>query len=313
MEKSKKVLVTGGRGFIGRQTFPFLLEHGFEVHATATGTSIPDDLNGLDIVWHKVDLCDQIGVERLFKKVAPSHLLHFAWYTQPGSYWSSTENFQWLQASLSLLQSAVKHGVKRVVMAGSCAEYDWDYGFCSEKLTPFRPSTLYGASKNSLRSMLDVYSVQEGLSAAWGGVFSPYGPHEHPSRLVPSVIRSILQSEPAKCSHGKQIRDFMHVEDVGAAFVALLESNVQGVVNIASGVPIAIKDVVEKIASILGRRNLLRMGALNASQSEPPMLVADVRRLTDEVFWTPKYDLDSGLKQTIDWWKANMAGEQYEN
>lgn len=311
MRKSKKVFVTGGSGFIGRQSLPFLLAHGYEVHAVTTGASVDGDLNALNIIWHKGDLFDPLQVVHIFEKVEPTHLLHFAWCTQPGSYWSSTENFQWIQASLSLLQSAVKHGVRRVVMAGSCAEYDWDSGFCSEKLTPCRPTTLYGTCKNALRSMLEIYAQQVGLSAAWGRIFFLYGPHEHPSRLASSVVGSILQSKIAPCSHGKQIRDFMHVEDVGAAFAALLDSDVQGSVNIASGIPITIKDVVGKIASILGRGDLPRIGSLHANPSEPPLLVADVRRLTNEVHWSPKYDIDSGLRQTIDWWKAYGKGGRH--
>jgi len=197
----KKVLVTGATGFIGQYCLPLLLERGFEVHAV---TSKDLDEAESDIYWYRADLLDSEQAKRVMAKVKPSHLLHLAWHTVPGEYWTSTENLRWVQASLDLLQNFVSHGGYRVVMAGTCAEYDWKWGFCSEDTTPLTPETLYGVCKHSLQSMLDAFSKQTGLSSAWGRIFFVYGPHEHPGRLVSSVIRSVLKGEPAHCSHCKQ-------------------------------------------------------------------------------------------------------------
>ena len=87
------------------------------------------------------------------------------------------------------------------------------------------------------------------------------------------------------------------------AFVALLESGVSGPVNIASGRPLALRELIYRIAAKFDRDDLIQLGAMSTSPDEPPLLVADVRRLHDEVGWAPKYDLDTGLEQTIDWWK----------
>jgi nucleoside-diphosphate-sugar epimerase len=239
----------------------------------------------------------------LFERVQPSHLLHFAWYAAPGKYWSSPENMRWVQASLGLLQSFHSHGGSRVVMAGTCAEYDWNYGYCSEALTPLAPVTLYGTSKHALQLLLRAYADQSGLSAAWGRIFFLYGPREHPSRLVASVIQSLLRRETADTSHGSQIRDFLHVQDVAGAFVSLLSGAVKGAVNIASGEPVRLKDIILRIADQLNGRELVRLGAFPASPTEPPLLVANTRRLNDEVGFKPVFDLDSGLAQTIEWWK----------
>ena len=85
------------------------------------------------------------------KTICPSHLLHFAWYTTPGNrYWSAQENIQWLQAGLTLVQEFSAGGGQRMVGAGTCAEYDWRYGYCSEDITPLKPQSLYGISKHSL-------------------------------------------------------------------------------------------------------------------------------------------------------------------
>lgn len=299
----KRVLVTGATGFIGRHSLDTLLQRGFEVHAVTSGEPRS---RRLDCHWHSVNLLDASQVKSLLQQAQPTHLLHFAWYAVPGKYWTAEENFQWVQASLELLQQFRNQGGQRVVMAGTCAEYDWSYGYCSEALTPTKPSLVYGVCKQALQAMLTVYAEQTGLSSAWGRIFFLYGSYESPSRLVASVIRSLLANQPALCSHGNQIRDFLHVQDVADAFVALLESEVKGTVNIASGVPITLKALIYKIAVMLKHSDLIQLGAIAAAEKEVPFLVANTERLLHEVRWTPKYSLDEGLVHTIEWWKKQL-------
>lgn len=298
----KRVLLTGAGGFIGRHCLPVLRNAGFEIHALSRA----GHETGHDVQWHAVNLFEDCAAERLLTEVRPTHLLHLAWYAEPGRYWTAPENFQWVRASLALLQAFAAQGGQRVVMAGTCAEYDWRHGWCSEDVTPLTPATVYGACKHSLQAMLAAYSRQYGLSSAWGRIFFLYGPHEHPSRLVSSVIRSLLKGQAAECSSGEQIRDFLHVADVAAAFVALLDSQAQGPVNIASGEAAAIRDVVSRIGERLGRLELLRLEARPTPAEEPPLLLADVRRLNREVGWRPTLGLHAGLDATIDWWRDQL-------
>lgn len=302
---TKKVLLTGAAGFIGRHAIPLMAEKGYEVHAVDS-IAQPPFKQKLNIFWHQCDLLNAVQQKHLIAEIKPTHLLHFAWHTTPGKYWTSLENFRWVQSSLSLLQEFHSHGGSRIVMAGTCAEYDWKHEHYSEQTTPLAPATLYGTCKHSLQSMLNSFCKETGLSSAWGRIFFLYGPHEHPARLVPSVIRSLLRGETARCSHGKQIRDFLHVEDVADAFVTLLESEVTGPVNIASGQPVALKDVICKIADKMNRRDLVQLGAIPAPADEPALLVADVSRLMSEVGWKSKYTLEDGLSATIDWWHKHL-------
>jgi nucleoside-diphosphate-sugar epimerase len=191
-------------------------------------------------------------------------------------------------------------------MVGSCAEYDWRYSFCKEGLTPLNPNTVYGTCKQSLQQIFDSIINTMDISGVWGRIFFLYGPHEHPARLVSSVIRSILLDRPADCSHGNQMRDFLYVKDVADAFVALLESNISGPVNIASGQPLPLKEIIYKIAEKLNRPDLVRLGALETPADDPDLLAGDTNRLFNEVGWQPKYNLDQGLEETIVWWRNNM-------
>jgi nucleoside-diphosphate-sugar epimerase len=297
-----RLLITGATGFIGRHCLPFLKDWEGEVHAVSSSSIGHSDPH---VQWHRADLCDAPQLEQLMEAVKPSHLLHLAWCAAHGQFWSAPENLSWVEASLHLLKQFAKYKGKRIVMAGTCAEYDWKHRYCSEYSTPLIPSTLYGASKHGLQTIAQAYSQQEGLSFAWGRIFHLYGPGEHPSRLIASVIRSLLAEKPALCSHGRQIRDYMHVADVASAFTALLKSDVTGAVNIASGTPIALKDVIYEIADQLERRDLVQLGALAAPVNDPELLLAAVDRLHKEACWHPKIPLREGIDRTIAWWKSH--------
>ena len=300
-----RILVTGATGFIGSNCLPILLARGnYEVHAVSS-RPVTESREG--IYWHQADLLDRLTVSKLIEEVRPSHLLHFAWYVVPNEYWTSGVNLRWVQASLSLLLEFAKCGGRRVVMAGTCAEYDWEPGFCAESYTPTRPVTLYGVCKKSLCDMLLKFCDETKLSAAWGRIFYPYGPYERQTRLVPSVINCLLRKERVRCSHGNQVRDFLHVKDVADAFVTVMESEAYGPVNIASGIPVTINQVVEFLAKSLGGQELVEFGSVTVSENEPSLLLADVRRLSEQIGWSPQYDLEKGLTQTIRWWEERLC------
>lgn len=306
----KRVLVTGASGFVGRYCLPMLLERGFEVHAVSSRPSVATGTNGSTegLCWHVADLFDAAAVNSVLQSVQPSHLLHMAWITEPRRYSHAPENLDWLAASIQLVRAFHAFGGRRVVMTGSCAEYDWTHGWCSEGVTPLQPSTLYGQCKHALQSTLAAYSKQFGFSWGWGRLFFLYGPHGHPARIPGVVIESLLRGEPALCSHGGQIRDFVHIADAAKALALLVDSDVQGPVNVASGEPITIREIVLKIADHVGRRDLVRFGAIQTPPNDPPLVVADVRRLRQELACLPDYSLASGLAATLEWRQGELHG-----
>jgi nucleoside-diphosphate-sugar epimerase len=299
-----RVLVTGGHGFIGSQALPALLERGHEVHATYR--SEPRSMPGL--TWHRADLLDPAQTEALVHETRASHLLHFAWYAKHPDFWSSVENMPWVEATLRLVRHFAAAGGRRATLAGSCAEYDWSRltnGVCSERGTPLVPTTFYGKCKHATRLVAEGLAAASDLSLAWGRVFFVYGPGEQPGRLVASVARSLLAGEPTPTSEGSQARDFLHTADVGSAFAALLDSDVEGPVNIGSGEATPVGRVVELIAQAAGTPDLVRLGALETRPGDPPVLVADVSRLREEVGWVPRRSLERGIRETVEWWRQN--------
>lgn len=294
-----KILITGVSGFIGQHLPSLLTARGFEVVGLGRQPKPePPD-------WRFVagDLLDAAFMAELMARERFTHLLHLAWIATPGVYWTSLENLAWVQASLALYAAFAAHGGQRVVVAGSCAEYDWTYGFLREALTPCLPATLYGRCKDGLRRLLEASCAAMNLSFAWGRIFYTYGPGEHPGRLAPSVVQALLAGRPAPCTHGRQVRDFLYVEDLARAFVALTCSGVEGCVNMASGIPLAVGELVSALATAVGRPDLLCLGALPLAANEPPLLVADIRRLGQEVGFVPEFSLEQAVERTVGYWR----------
>ncbi len=310
----EKVLVTGAGGFLGRHSVPPLIERGLRVHAAvsprASGAA-PAELDGA--VLHRVNLLDPGAGAALLRAVRPAYWLHFAWIAKPGVYWRSDENYRWLDAGRAMLAQFADQGGKRAVIAGSCAEYaTTGAGLCIERQTALADAagaavTPYAECKLALQRELEAVGRRAGRSSAWGRIFLQFGPAEHPDRLVPSVIRRLLANQEALCSHGRQVRSFLHAADVGGAFAALLASEVQGPINVGSDRSITLAGLVDMIAAQIGRSDLVRLGANPPAAAEPAILVPDTRRLRDELRWTPKFELGTGLADTIAWWREELG------
>ena len=300
----RRVLLTGATGFIGYHCIAPLLKRGFEIVATYN-KSTPERIEG--VRWIRTNLLEPGAAESLLQHAKASHLLHLAWYVEPGKLITHPENLDWCGASIDLLRRFHANDGVRCVIGGSCYEYDWRYGYCSEQLTPRQPNTLYGAAKLGLAEILLGYCSSAGLSSGWGRMFFLYGPRENPRRLVPSVIKALLSGEVAMSSHGQQIRDYAHVQDVADGMVALLDSEARGAYNIATGRATAIVSIVEMLGQLTGRPDLLRIGAIPARANDAPMVVADVQAAKRDFGWEAAISLQDGLDHTVRWWKAETA------
>lgn len=296
----RRILITGATGFIGTHAVAAAVERGHEVHGLARHHP-RHPVRGVE--YHSVDLLDEPEKARhLLTAVRPSHLLHLAWYAEPGLYWTSPLNFRWVAASLELAAAFAAAGGSRFVGTGSCAEYESTDRALSEA-APVHPATPYGICKSSLSDLLQRWSSLAGVSMAWARIFFLYGPGEPPGRLVSSICSALLRGERVATSEGNQKRDFLFAADVGSALITLTESNVAGAVNIGSGHAVAVRDIATEIGRQAGRPDLLDFGGL-PSRDEPALVEADITRLRTDVGWQPACDLTTGISRTIDWWRA---------
>lgn len=290
------VVVTGARGFLGRHVVAALAMRGVPVHAF--GRTLPQ--HGADAAtWHRVDLHDRAGTRSALEALRPEGLVHLAWNTIPGAYWDTPENLDWTAATLGLFRDFARCGGRRIVAAGTSAEYDWSAPMpLTEHQSPLAPRGLYGRSKNAVREILEAWAPADGIAWAWGRIFDLFGPGEAPARLVARAARALLGGGTLPMDEGRQRRDFLYVRDAGEAFAALYASAVQGPVNIASGRSVAIRDLLATLERALGLDGAIRFGALPALAGLPEELRASNARLREEVGWSPRYALDAALRET---------------
>ena len=136
-------------------------------------------------------------------------------------------------------------------------------------------------------------------SLAWARPFFCYGPGEPQGRLFGDVIHGLMAGKEVDCTDGLQKRDFLHTEDVGRALAALLQSPVEGPVNIGSGHAVAVKDMITTLARVMGREDLIRFGARARAAGDPPLIEADATRLNREVGFHSKYTMESGIRAVL--------------
>ncbi len=297
-----RILITGATGFIGRQIIPLLTLAGWDVHAI---TRTPQQ-HMAGVTWHEWDLLTQTPWLYL-NHIRPTHLLHLAWEARPGVFWNSPNNLLWLAASTQLAEAFIASGGQHIIAAGSCAEYDWHaapHATPWPETTPCKPATLYGECKLELLHRLQAMAREHTTRLAWGRLFFLFGAHEPQEKLVASIITSLLAGQPAKCTSGTQIRDFVSSEYAAQCFAAMVQQPAQGVFNIGTGQGISVAALATMIGEIALATHLIQLGALPDRPNEPPFIVANTTRVQNEL-QIPPFDVYRSLKQTVEWWRGH--------
>lgn len=304
-----RVLITGAGGFIGSQLVRLMVQEGVDVYTLLRPESNPwrllDLLPNLHVIEGDLLHPEQGWLESL-GMIQPDTCFHFAWYGEPGVFLTSPLNLQYLSASLALAEGLVKVGCHKLVIAGSFSEYDQDLGYLSEN-SALKPNTPYGAAKVALYQALSLWAPSTGVEIFWPRIFSVYGPAEHEKRFVPAVILAALRNEATRLSPGEQLRDYSHVADAAAAVWLATQRGMKGPVNIGSGKPVAIGELAMKIGDLLKRPDLIRLGDLPYRQGDPMFVCANTRLLQSTTGWSPQFDLQTGLSETIEWWRKHTS------
>ena len=238
-----KVAVTGASGFIGQHVLNYLNNLSVDVVAITRlkHANLPKLVNGL---WVEFDL--QNPPENMFSLMGnPDVLIHLAWQGLPN--YKSLHHFESeLPVQYDFLSTLIKEGLQSIVVVGTCFEYGMQSNSLSEKLNT-NPSNPYGFAKDCLRKQLEFLKTQYNFKLTWARLFYLYGDGQSDSSIYPQLKRAIQNSEiKFDMSEGKQLRDYLPVEKVAKYLIdlALLKKDI-GVVNICSGVPISVRDLVE--------------------------------------------------------------------
>ena len=289
-----KVLLTGASGFLGKYVLRALQRQ--DIPAVALGRTRPHGLAPASFI--AADLLTTDDFPALTRAAGATHLLHLAWVTEHGSYWNSALNFRWVDATTRLVQAFCASGGAHVVVAGTCAEYEWSQGRCHENETPLIPATLYGVAKDASRRLVVALCASYGARCAWGRVFFPFGVGEAAQRLVPALVAALLgQSAPFGVS-AQARRDFLYAGDVADGLLALLQSDTSGGINISSGTPTPIAEIVCLLGQLLNKDPQVVL-ALPAQRADDVALLFGENSRLKALGWRQQFTLERGLEQML--------------
>lgn len=288
----KTLLLTGATGLIGKELVTPLLDAGFDIYAITIDRENPS--NGIH--WLSGSLFDEAFVRGILTTLRPTHLLNMAWATT-GNYLQSDINYDFLSAGIHLAQLFAANGGKRAVFAGSCFEFQFREAPLRET-DPLEPDrNPYTFCKNTLRETAGRIFATHGISFAYGRIFYVYGRQEAKTRLTGRIVDQLLHGEPVTITAGPLLRDYIYAKDIAGAFSALLDSPVEGPVNICSGRAVSIRDFSLTLARQLGREDLLLFQ--DACEGQPPLIIGDSTRLTQEVGYTPRFSLEKAVEEIV--------------
>lgn len=292
MAEHIKVLITGASGFIGSHIIEALQFAGIEVVAIGRRHL------AYSVRQVRVDLLAGDNIMEILREERPTHLIHLAWETKHDTYWTSPTNLCWVDASIRLVDAFCVAGGRKVLMAGTCAEYDWSHGYFNEETTPLKPSSLYGIAKDATRRLIEAVCDQYQVPFCWGRIFLPFGRGEAPTRLIPSLIEFFEGKREPFPINTAVYRDFLHATDLAAGFIQLLVSESQGIYNICSGEPTQLHDVVSTIAELLNGDPEPILALSTERIGEPAMLVGNSSKLK-KLGWKSMLKMPQSLEVTL--------------
>jgi nucleoside-diphosphate-sugar epimerase len=210
-----------------------------------------------------------------------------------------------VKGTINLLEAAKEYG--RIILfinTSSTQVYDPKPRRLSES-DEIRPQSLYAVTKRNAEDACTFYASAYQLPCVTLRLFPPYGPGDQERRLIPYVIGSILKNTPPNLTTGKQEWDFIYVDDIVNAYLAILRSkSLAGghiIFNIGTGQPVSIRTIVEKIRTHLDSRVDLPWGSVPHRANEVWYNSADITKAECELGWKPLTGIDEGLEKTIAW------------
>jgi len=277
------------------------VDAGAEVHALSRR---PPSGDRSPLNWWEGDVAEIELVRTLFRKIRPETIYHLASHVMgaPDLHHVLPTFRANLQSSVNLLTAAAETGCKRLVMTGSLAEPEPSRG----EMFPVAP---YAAAKWASSGYARMFHALYGVPAVLARVFMVYGPAQKDlSKLIPYAILSLLQGKSPAISSGERLVDWIYVDDVVEAYLALAGApGIEGqTVEIGSGKLVSIREIVGQVAHLVGGGIGPTFGAL-ADRPMEPVRIADVAQTRERIGWSPKTQLTEGLSRTVEWYKEHLG------
>jgi len=315
-----KVLLTGAGGFIGSHLTEELVRQGEEVRAFVRYNSrderglledLPKEVqNQFEVVAG--DLKDPDGVKKAVKGCAKVYHLG-ALIAIPYSY---IHPFNFIQTNVAgtahLLNACLEEGsIQRIIHTSTSEVYGTAQYVPIDEKHPLQAQSPYSASKIAADKLAESYYLSFGLPVTTLRPFNTFGPRQSLRAIIPTIISQILGDKRVRLGNTRPRRDFLFVKDTVRGFITLgkCDEAVGKVVNIGTGKDISIGELVEKILGMMGEEKRVEVEdqRIRPEKSEVMQLLSDTRLAQSLFGWIPRYSLEDGLKETIEWYRKNLS------
>uniref|UniRef100_UPI0040483C8F NAD-dependent epimerase/dehydratase family protein n=1 Tax=Algoriphagus sp. TaxID=1872435 RepID=UPI0040483C8F len=302
-----RILVTGGSGFFGKSFMQKMMNGDHLVLALSRDAVAWEEKNNSpNIKWITGSLNLTAEAFDQVKSFAPEVIIDLAWEKIPDfSFETCLQN---LQNQLSFFNNLFQlPSVKKVIVAGSCWEYNKNIGECSE-MDNYSSKDYFTWAKNTLRDFLQFECLRRNINLAWVRIFYIYGPDQRSGSLIPSIIRALLDEKVPSLKCPSNANDFIYADDVAEGFIKLIEQDiVSGVFNLGSGKSTPVIDILRIIEKNIWNDDHITKTVLQNSKDSIQEINfhANMEKTFKDLNWQPATSLEEGIRKTINSYKKN--------
>ena len=308
--KEKKILVTGGTGFVGANLVRKLVRVGYRptvlIRKESNPWRIKDIISKIDLL--ETDILNYKRLKRDVETVRPHYIYHLAVY---GAYQGTQKDLHNtfetnIFGTVNLLNAGYSSGIEYFVNTGSSSEYGLK-GTNMKENDVLCPVNYYGVSKATNTLLASAFSTQNKLPTVTLRLFSPYGYYEDKNRFVPTVIMSGIKNKEIELSNQSFVRDFVFVDDVIDAYMYFLngKKHYGEIFNIGNGKQTKLGDFVKTAEKVLGTKLKIKWSERKSNQLEPQKWQADISKAKSKLNWSPQHTMQDGIQKMYHWYKEN--------
>ena len=304
--RNERVFLTGATGFVGACLARKLADIGCEIHVLLRPKANTWRLQGLEkqIHYHTGDLNDAEPLRDVVADIQPAIIYHLAVH---GAYPSQRDSDQIIHTNFlgtwNLLRACSEVDYKVFVNTGSSSEYGYKPNAMRET-DLLEPSSYYAVAKAAQTLVARHMACADRRPINTFRLFSVYGPHEEPTRLIPTIIERALEGKPLEMVSPDTARDFVYVDDVVEAYlqVGQLTLHCGEIFNIGTGIQSTMRDVVRAVLRATGSKVKVNWGSMPPRPWDTETWVADPSKVRRGLKWTATTSLSQGIEKTVNWY-----------
>lgn len=303
MKKKTKILIIGGTGFIGYHLARKCLNLNWKVESISLNN--PKKIRNLsNVKYYKCDISHFNKLSKILKNKNFSYVVNLGGYVNHKNNKLLTDGH--LRGLKNILKIFKQKKIKKFIQIGSSSEYGLMRSPHNEKFIG-HPKTIYGKIKLSATNHLIKFAKKTNLNYSILRFYQIYGPHQDFNRFIPQLINACIKKVEFLTSHGKQLRDFLYVDDAISAIFKVFDNDITKgkIINIGSGKPIKLIKIINLVKNKIGGGKIIR-GKIKLRKDEHVLVYPNINNAKKLLRWHPKISFKTGLRKTINYYKKNL-------